>query len=236
MNKNQNDKAMRLEMVKVNQSRFAAEILNGNARINLTQMAKPFGKSAKPDNWLRTDEAKRYIKAISVSQKCDTADLIEVRYGGKPENQGTWCKDYRIAMRYAQWLSPEFSIKVDEEMLRLLSGDGVSSVYPTKSSRPRLPMPKDRDEVLGAFFAELPKWVTIENEKEVAGFFGVSRHHVHEVLMGRRPGYTVLAALTEHGSRNRKQGIRRADLRPAAMAAKTRQLALEFADETDGED
>ena len=224
MNKSQKDKAMRLEMVKVNQSRFAAEILSGNASINLTQMAKPFGKSAKPDNWLRTEEAKRYIKAISVSQKCDTADLIEVRYGGKPENQGTWCKDYRIAMRFAQWLSPEFSIKVDEEMLRLLSGKRIVAT--------RLPMPKDRDEVLGAFYAELPKWVTLENEREVAKFFGVSRHHVHEVLMGRRPGYTVLAALTEHGSQNRKQGIRRADLRPVVVAAKTRQLALEFADET----
>ena len=224
MNKSQKDKAMRLELVKVNQSRFAAEIFSGNASINLTQMAKPFGKSAKPDNWLRTDEAKRYIKAISVSQKCDTADLIEVRQGGSPENQGTWCKDYRIALRFAQWLSPEFSIMVDEAMLRLLSGKRIVAS--------RLPMPKDRDEVLGAFYAELPKWVTIENEKEVAKFFGVSRHHVHEVLMGRRPGYAVLAALTEHGSQNRKKDIRRPDLRPAVIAAKTRQLALEFADET----
>ena len=236
MNKNQNGKAMRLEMVKVGQSCFKAEILNGNARINLTQMSQPFGRSSRPGNWLKTEEAQRYIKAIAVATKRATADLVEVRQGGSPENQGTWCTDYRIAMRYAQWLSPEFSIKVDEEMLRLLSGDGVSSVYPTKPSRPRLPMPKDRDEVLGAFFAELPKWVTVENEREVVGFFGVGRHHVHEVLMGRRPGYAVLAALTEHGSQNRKQGIRRADLRPAVMAAKTRQLALEFADETDGED
>lgn len=108
--------------------------------------------------------------------------------------------------------------------------------YSVKSSRKRLPMPKDRDEVLGSFFAELPKWVTIENEKEVARFFGVNRHHVHEVLMGRRSGYAVLAALTEHGSQNRKKGIRRPDLRPEAMAVKTRQLALEFADETDGEE
>ena len=108
--------------------------------------------------------------------------------------------------------------------------------YSVKSSRKRLPMPKDRDEVLGSFFAELPKWVTIENEKEVSKIFGVSRHHVHEVLMGRRPGYAVLAALTEHGSENRKQGIRRPDLRSEAMAVKTRQLALEFADETEEEE
>ena len=117
---------------------------------------------------------------------------------------------------------------VDEVMLRLLSGKRIVAS--------RLPMPKDRDEVLGAFFAELPKWVMLEDEREVAGIFGVSRHHVHEVLMGRRPGYAVLAALTEHGSRNRRRGIRRPDPRPEAMAAKTRQLALEFADETDGED
>lgn len=231
MNKNQKDKAMRLEMVKVNQSRFAAEILSGNASINLTQMSQSFGRSFRPGNWLKTEEAQRYIKAIAVATNRATADLVEVRQGGSPENQGTWCKDYRIALRFAQWLSPEFSIKVDEEMLRLLSGKRMVA------SHKRLPMPKDRDEVLGAFYAELPKWVTLENEREVAQFFGVSRHHVHEVLMGRRPGYTVLAALTEHGSQNRKKGIRRADLRPVVMAAKTRQLALEFADETkeDGE-
>lgn len=85
MYNNQSDKAVRLEMVKIDHNRFAAEILPGNARINLTQMAKPFGKSFKPINWLRTDDAKRYIRAISVAQKCATADLVEVRQGGTPE-------------------------------------------------------------------------------------------------------------------------------------------------------
>lgn len=103
MNKNQNGKTMRLEMVKVNQSRFAAEILNGNASINLTQMSQPFGRSFRPGNWLKTEEAQRYIKAIAVATNRATADLVEVRQGGSPENQGTWCKDYRIALRYAQW-------------------------------------------------------------------------------------------------------------------------------------
>lgn len=224
MNKNQGNKALRLEMVEVNQSRFAAEILSGNASINLTQMAKPFGKRVR--DWLRIDEARRYMDAIAVAQKCASADLVEVRKGGSPENQGTWCKDYRIALRFAQWLSPEFSIMVDEAILRLLSGKR------TGVSHPRRLQPKDRDEVLKAFFAELPQWVTLEDEREVAEFFGVSRHHVHEVLTGRRTGYAVLAALTEHGSANRKQGIRRPDLSPEATAAKTRKLALEFANET----
>lgn len=85
---------------------------------------------------------------------------------------------------------------------------------------------------LEGVFAELPQWVTLKDEREVAEFFGVSRHHVHEVLMGRRTGYAVLAALTSHGSENRKRGIRRPDLSPEATARKTLQLALEFANET----
>ena len=59
-------------------------------------------------------------------QKCNLADLIEVRNGGVPGTNGTWCRDYRIALRFAQWLSPEFSIKVDEAILgdsRNLEGD-----------------------------------------------------------------------------------------------------------------
>ena len=119
------NKGMRLEMVEIDHNRFAAEIFRGNARINMTQMAKPFGESKKPTKWLRTDEAQAYIKAISVVQKCPTADLVEVRQGGHPEMQGTWCNDRRIALRFAQWLSPEFSVMVDEVIMRLMLGEAV---------------------------------------------------------------------------------------------------------------
>lgn len=88
MKKNLNEKAVRLELVKVNQSRFSAEVLSGNARVNLTQMAQPFGKSCKPTFWLRTEEAQRYLQAIARLQKCNLADLIEVRNGGVPGTNG----------------------------------------------------------------------------------------------------------------------------------------------------
>lgn len=112
-------------MVEIDHNRFAVEILRGNARINLTQMAKPFGNSFKPSFWLRTDEAQRYLSVLSELQKCNTADLLEVRHGGTPELQGTWCNDRRIALRFAQWLDPKFSIVVDEALMRLMMGDAV---------------------------------------------------------------------------------------------------------------
>lgn len=126
MSSNKNSsKAMRLEMVTVDHNRFAAEILRGNARINMTQMAKPFGKAKQPSNWLKTDESKDYIKAVSVITKVGTADLVEVRQGGSPDKQGTWCNDYRIALRFAQWLDPSFAVTLDDVLIRMMFGDAV---------------------------------------------------------------------------------------------------------------
>jgi hypothetical protein len=107
-----------LQMVEIDRNRFAVEVKDGNVSVNLTKMAKPFGKY--PKDWLITKEAKDYLEALSVRGNLLTADLTRVIQGGKPEEQGTWAFDYRIAMRFAQWLSPEFSIAVDELLLNLL--------------------------------------------------------------------------------------------------------------------
>lgn len=101
-----------LQIVVINDSRFAVEERNGNLSFNLTQMAKPFGKT--PRDWRKTDEAQRYLDEMSVRMKIPTADLLEIRQGGTPEKQGTWANDYRIAIRFAQWLDVGFAIAVDE--------------------------------------------------------------------------------------------------------------------------
>ena len=110
---------MGLQMVEIDHSKFAVEVKNGNVSVNLTKMAKSFGK--KPIFWLRTQEAQDYLNELSVVQKCTTTDLLTVKQGGGYEEQGTWANDYRIAMRFAQWLSPKFSIAVDGLLVNLLT-------------------------------------------------------------------------------------------------------------------
>lgn len=113
-----------LQMVVLNDhNRFAVEERNGNISFNLTMMAKPYRKT--PKDWRRTDEAKSYLKAFSVRQKCLTADLLEVRQGGTPETQGTWATDYRIAIRFAQWLDMNFAIAVDELIYKILTKQAI---------------------------------------------------------------------------------------------------------------
>lgn len=113
----------RLKMVEVDHKKIAVEIMNGNVHVNLTHLARKFNK--RPADWLRTEESKSYLEALSVTQMCVLADLVKVRNGGVPGNNGTWAMDYRIAMRFAQWLSPEFSIAVDEMLVKLMRGDAV---------------------------------------------------------------------------------------------------------------
>jgi hypothetical protein len=115
--------AVSLQMVELNNQKFAVEVVNGNVNANLTQMAKPFGKSKSPSNWLRTDESKNYLNELASAQKCGLTDLVQVRNGGK--NPGTWCYDFRAVMRFAQWLDNKLAIQVDEMMVKLIAGEAV---------------------------------------------------------------------------------------------------------------
>lgn len=121
----ENEKHANMQMVEIDHNKFAVQLQNDNVSINLTQLSKPFGKSKRPVDWLKTDEACQYIDKLSEVNKCTSEDLIIVKKGGVPGNQGTWCTDYLIAMRFAQWLSPEFSIMVDKMLVKLLRGDAV---------------------------------------------------------------------------------------------------------------
>ena len=182
-------------------------------------------------------------------QKCNLADLIEVRNGGVPGTNGTWCRDYRIALRFAQWLSPEFSIKVDEAILGLLTASrGQAQLRRDESPagaagcdrgatgasapgglllRGRV-YPKDRSAELGAFYAELRKWVLKEDEAAVAELAGVSPGHVREVLAGRKPGYGVLCLLVEYATENRAAGRQRVVRSAARRAEQVEELRLDF--------
>lgn len=123
MSNMKNEKKTSLQMVEIDHNKIAVELTNGNVNINLTHMAKPFGSKKKPDNWLRMAETQDYLRVISISQKRELADLVKVRNGGVPGTNGTWCTDYRIAMRFAQWLSPEFSVQVDDLLVKLMRGE-----------------------------------------------------------------------------------------------------------------
>ena len=88
---------------------------NGSTYINATEMAKPFGK--QPAFWLRTDQAKKIIAAISTMHICKVESLLQVVNGG--EGRGTWMHE-DVALVFSQWLSPEFYLWCNDRIKELM--------------------------------------------------------------------------------------------------------------------
>lgn len=86
-----------------------------NLMINATQMAKSFGK--KPIDWLKTDQSKSLVRAMTVVKNFTTEDILLIKQGGS--EQGTWMHQ-DLALLFAQWLSPEFYLWCNDRIKELL--------------------------------------------------------------------------------------------------------------------
>ena len=120
-----------IEIVKIDGLDVAIERQSNNCWVSLTDMAKRYGK--KPISWLRLSSTQEYLTALSEVRNLHFtnevgANLIITRKGNFSESeQGTWCTDYRIAMRFAQWLDPKFSVFVDDLLVRIIQGERIVS-------------------------------------------------------------------------------------------------------------
>jgi hypothetical protein len=94
--------------------------------MSLTDMCQATGK--RFSNWYQLDSTKEYLKALQSKHYCDRSNApIEVSTGGDHSTglTGTW-GDRHVAIRLAQWLSPEFALQVDEWVLELMNKGSVS--------------------------------------------------------------------------------------------------------------
>ena len=94
----------------------------GNAvMVNATEMAKQFGK--QPKDFLKTEQTKKFIAALSEVKKILSSDLVRVTYG---DNGGTWMHE-DVALEFARWLSPAFAIWCNDRIKELLT-TGVTTL------------------------------------------------------------------------------------------------------------
>jgi len=92
--------------------------------MSATDMCEAHGKLF--GNWNQLKATKEYLEALRGSRYWNSNNgPVEIFQGGEPSTQGTWV-DRRVAMRLAQWLSPEFAIQVDEWVVELMERGTVS--------------------------------------------------------------------------------------------------------------
>ena len=91
--------------------------LKDELMVNASQMAKPFWKL--PADFIRLQSTDDYIQALCIRYGNSHSDILQVVNGGN--NPGTWMHQ-KLALRFAQWLSPKFAVWVDERIEELITG------------------------------------------------------------------------------------------------------------------
>jgi hypothetical protein len=79
--------------------------------LSATDMCKANGKLY--GNYIATNPTKEYLKELSLDMKLPVPQLVEVKRGGRYDQQGTWVHP-RVATHLAMWLSPKFAVKVSK--------------------------------------------------------------------------------------------------------------------------
>jgi len=92
--------------------------------VNATEMAMVFGK--RPAKWLELPSTKTYLKAMSEKRTLADDEVVTTVRG--TDNPGTWMHQ-KVALRFAQWLSVDFSLWVDDRIEELITV-GVTATTP----------------------------------------------------------------------------------------------------------
>lgn len=201
-----------------------------NCMVNLTQMAKPYGPNKAPDRWLRSTEAKEFLTALEEEKsarqiwRTQNEPLIIKRIGNSSEfEQGTWCTDYHVAIRFAMWLNPHFGIAVIDGFIKFLTGRNVGTLVNTRN----LPAPKHR-EGFRKLEAILRRYTSLANLKEIAKRHNVTLHHVKDVLNGNSVSNPVLQSVIDIAKENKNKGITFPDWRIRKKGIDYSQTVFDF--------
>lgn len=98
----------------------------GEAFFNATVAAKAFDKL--PKDWLRNKETQEYMDALGATLTTEEDQLVIVRQGGAPNEQGTWLHP-KLVVAFARWLHPKFAVWCDMQVEEILRGNrGVAAM------------------------------------------------------------------------------------------------------------
>lgn len=169
---------MKKEIVKFDFEGTIVEFGKGEAIwLNATEIAKKFNKHVS--HWTSTASTKEYIEALKKRYRNNdnavNQEFVMVIQGGTGI-QGTWIHQ-KLAIRFAQWLKPDFAVWVDEKIEELITNGSVS-------------LPKDYPSALRALAdAEEARMIAeakAEENKEKAECF--------ELLIEKADNYTLQEA------------------------------------------
>lgn len=96
--------------------------------INATALCKATNKLFA--DYVRLSGTTAYFSALEADMGIPISELVQVRKGGNPQEQGTWVHP-QIAVHLAQWASPEFAVQVSKWVIDWMQGKLVRQPKPS---------------------------------------------------------------------------------------------------------
>lgn len=207
---NKKEQATGLQVLKFEGASFRAQVINNEPCFVAKDLCRILGISKCRDAVSRLDDDER-------------GPVLLDTLGGKQRVSGVYESGvYHLIFMSRKPEAKKFRRWVTSEVLPTLRKTGK---YELKSRRRVLP--RDRGEDMRAFYDELTRWITKEDEQMIAETRGVGVRHVTEVLRGRKPSYQVTAMLVAVAKENRKRGIERVVVTPH-RDEEVRELMFDF--------
>ncbi len=91
--------------------------------INATAIAKQFNKN--PKDYLKSKRTQEYIEAVRTILLTEQNQLVIIKQGGSPEEQGTWLHP-KLAVDFARWLDVRFAVWCDLQIEKILHSNTAS--------------------------------------------------------------------------------------------------------------
>lgn len=142
---------------------------NGKMMINATHMAMSFGKL--PSVWLRLAETTALRHSLVRDRKSRSFDGQVVTTKGR-NNNATWIEQ-SLALEFARWLSPDFSLWCNEKIQELLTFGEVSLPTHDTPQVVTYPVPQNFKEAL---------LLAAQQQEEIERQRDVIRENEHKVL------------------------------------------------------
>lgn len=179
MNKNGNGTSI----LPYNGTNITFELANGDVMVNLTEMAKAFGK--RPNDFLSLPSANELIRAITRKSGNSENQVVITKAGSSEFGGGTWANRL-VALSFAQWLSVDFHLIC----LEMIEGLLFDSPKPIRHRS----LPRSRADYR-AWYEVVSPWLGYEEVGRVAAELGVTVCHVRKVLRGTSASQSVIDAL-----------------------------------------
>ena len=89
--------------------------------------------TTKKRDYLKSSRTKEFINAVKTNLLTEEKQLVSIKQGGQPGEQGTWLHP-KLAIDFARWISADFAVWCDMQIEKILHQSLPQLIQPSQQN------------------------------------------------------------------------------------------------------